>query len=45
CEALKNKNIDFEFFINLFQDIDTFDEVSKPFLIDYFGELNLLQDL
>ena len=45
CEALKNKNIDFEFFINLFQDIDTFNEVSKPFLIDYFGELNFLQDL
>ena len=45
CEALKNKNIYFEFFINLFQDIDTFDEVSKPFLLDYFGELNFLQDL
>lgn len=44
-EALKNKKIDFEFFINLYQDIDSFEEVSKPFLSEYFGELNFLQDL
>lgn len=43
--ALKDKNIDFEFFINLFQDKDSFEKVSKPFLVDYFGELNFLQDL
>ena len=43
--ALKAKNIDFEFYINLYEDIDTFDKVSKPFLIDYFTELNFLQDL
>lgn len=44
-EALKNRNINFEFFINLYQDIDSFEKVSKPFLNEYFGELNFLQDL
>lgn len=44
-EALKNREIDFDFFINLYQDIESFDEVSKPFLKDYFGELKFLQDL
>ena len=44
-EALKSRNIDFEFFINLYEDIDSFDEVSKPFLKEYFGSLNFLQDL
>ncbi|OQR40497.1 dethiobiotin synthase [Aliarcobacter cryaerophilus] len=44
-EALKNRKIDFEFFINLYQDIDSFDKVSKPFLEDYFGELKFLQDV
>ncbi len=43
--ALKIKNIDFDFFINLYQDIESFEKVSKPFLIDYFGKLNFLQDL
>ena len=42
---LKEKKIDFEFYINLFQDIESFEKVSKPFLIDYFGKLNFLQDL
>lgn len=44
-EALKSRNINFDFFINLYEDKNSFDEVSKPFLIDYFGELNFLQDL
>ncbi|NLN13888.1 MAG: dethiobiotin synthase, partial [Arcobacter skirrowii] len=44
-EALKNRDIDFEFFINLYLDIDSFEEVSKPFLKDYFKELKFLQDL
>jgi len=44
-EALKNRNIDFELFINLYQDIDSFEEVSKPFLLEYFGNLNFLQEL
>ncbi|MGJ0314229.1 dethiobiotin synthase [Aliarcobacter cryaerophilus] len=44
-EALKNRKIDFDFFINLYLDIDSFDKVSKPFLEDYFKELKFLQDL
>ncbi|RBQ28271.1 dethiobiotin synthase [Aliarcobacter vitoriensis] len=44
-ETLKNYNIDFEFFINLYQDIDSFEKVSKPFLKDYFRNLNFLQDI
>jgi dethiobiotin synthetase len=43
--ALKSKNINFEFYINLYQDIDTFNSVSKPFLIDYFGKLNYINEL
>ena len=43
--ALKEKNIDFELFINLYQDIESFEKVSKPFLIDYFKKLNFLEDL
>lgn len=44
-EALKNRNIDFDFFINLYQDKESFDEVSKPFLNEYFGKLNFLHEL
>ena len=43
--ALKAKNIDFEFYINLYENKDSFKIVSKPFLVDYFGELKFLQDL
>jgi dethiobiotin synthetase len=43
--ALKAKNIDFKFYINLYQDIDSFDAVSKPFLEDYFGKLNYINEL
>ncbi len=44
-EALKNRNIDFEFFINLYEDKDSFNDVSKPFLKEYFGKLNFLNEL
>ena len=43
--ALKAKNIDFDFYINLYHDINSFEKVSKPFLIDYFEKLNFLEDL
>jgi dethiobiotin synthetase len=43
--ALKAKNIDFDFYINLYHDINSFEKVSKPFLIDYFKKLNFLEDL
>lgn len=44
-QALESKNIDFEFFINLYEDRDSFAEVSLPFLKDYFSEINYLNDL
>lgn len=44
-EALKNRKMDFDFFINLYEDKDSFEEVSKPFLEKYFGKLKFLQDL
>ena len=43
--ALKAKNINFELYINLYEDADNFENVSKPFLIEYFKKLNFLQDL
>ncbi|QKF82882.1 dethiobiotin synthase [Halarcobacter ebronensis] len=44
-EALKRREIGFEWYINLFQDKESFEEVSKPFLEDYFGKLNFLHEL
>lgn len=44
-EALKNRNINFDWYINLYEDKDSFDEVSRPFLEDYFKELKFLKDL
>lgn len=43
--ALEAREIEFDWYINLFQDKDSFDEVSKPFLEDKFGKLNFLNDL
>jgi len=44
-EALKNRDISFDWYINLYEDKDSFEEVSKPFLKDYFKELKFLDDL
>ncbi len=44
-QALKNKNIDFEFYINLYEDKESFKEVSQGFLEDYFGKIKFLQDI
>lgn len=44
-EALKSRNIDFDFYINLYEDKDTFKEVSLPFLEKHFKELNFLHNL
>ena len=44
-EALKRAKIDFDFFINLYEDKDSFEKISKPFLLDYFKKLNFLQEL
>lgn len=43
--ALKNRDIPFDWYINLYQDIDSFNEVSRPFLEDYFGKLKFLDEL
>ena len=44
-EALKNRDIDFEFYINLYEDKDSFEKVSKPFLENHFKTLNFLDEL
>lgn len=44
-EALKARNITFDWYINLYEDKDSFEKVSKPFLEDYFGELKFLSQL
>ena len=44
-EALKNRNINFEFYINLYKDKESFNKVSKPFLEKYFNKLSFLDEL
>lgn len=44
-EALKNRNIDYEFYINLYEDKDSFEKVSLPFLEEYFDKLNYLHNI
>lgn len=44
-EALKNRNIDFDWYINLYEDKDSFDEVTLPFYKDYFDKINFLNEL
>ena len=44
-EALNNRKIEFQFFINLYQDKNSFKNVSEPFLKDYFKTLHFLDDL
>ena len=44
-EALKNKKIDFEWYINLFIDKDSFNEVTLPFYKEYFKKIKYLHQL
>jgi len=44
-QALKNKNIEFDWYINLYEDKDSFDKVSLPYYKDVFEKLNFLDDL
>ena len=37
-EALKSRNIDFEWCVNVFEDRDKFEEVTKPFYDEYFDK-------
>jgi dethiobiotin synthetase len=43
-EALKNKNIDFNWCVNLYEDKDDFDKITKPFYDEYFKKFYILQD-
>jgi len=43
--ALKSKKIDFDFYINVYEDKDSFEKVSLPFLSDYFEQINYLNEL
>lgn len=44
-EALRARNIKFDWYINLYEDKNSFDEVTLPFYKDYFSKLNFLQEL
>jgi dethiobiotin synthetase len=44
-QALKNKNIDFDWYINLFLDKDSFEKVSLPFYKDVFDEVKFLDEI
>ncbi|MCP4969080.1 MAG: dethiobiotin synthase [Arcobacter sp.] len=43
--ALKAKDINFDWYINLYQDKDSFNEVTMPFYKEYFEKINFLDDL
>lgn len=44
-QALKNKNIAFKLFINLYKDKNSFSKISQPFLESLFGKLNFLEKI
>lgn len=44
-EALQARGIDFEWFINLYEDKESFSKVTLPFYNTYFNTLNYLDDL
>ena len=44
-EALNNRNIDFDWYINLFEDKNSFKEVTLPFYQDYFKDIMYLDDI
>lgn len=44
-QVLKNRNFDFDWYINLFKDKESFEEVTLPFYKNYFDEIKYLEDL
>ena len=42
-EALKNRNINFEWCVNLYEDKDSFFEVTYPFYEEYFEDIIILE--
>jgi len=43
-EALKSREIDFEFVINLFRDRDSFEKITYPFYKNKFEKVNFLEN-
>jgi len=41
-EALKHRNIEFEWYVNLYQDKESFEEVTLPFYTAYFDDVKFL---
>lgn len=44
-EALKSREIKFDWFINLYEDKDSFHKVTLPFYEEYFKEIKFLDDI
>lgn len=44
-QALENRNIEFSWYINLYQDKESFSEVTYPFYKDYFKKIQFLSDV
>ena len=44
-EALKNRDINFTWLINLYKDKDSFEEVTLPFYTKYFKQIEFLEDI
>ncbi|WP_187647216.1 dethiobiotin synthase [Nitrosophilus labii] len=42
-QALANKNLDFDWCVNLYEDKDSFFDITFPFYKDYFSEILILQ--
>lgn len=43
--ALKDYGIEYEWYVNLYRDKESFYEVSYPFFKDYFGEVRFVEDI
>jgi dethiobiotin synthetase len=43
--TLKDYGIEYEWYVNLYRDKESFYEVSYPFLKDYFGEVRFVNDI
>ena len=44
-EALKNRDIDYSWIINLYKDKDSFEEVTLPFYLSHFKEVEFLENI
>lgn len=44
-EALRNRDIEFSWVLNLYKDKESFEEVTLPFYNDYFEEIEYLEEI